>query len=65
MAGDVDGLRSAHVLLRGARSGGGGERDQGVPAEPAARTVVECRAGDRQVTALIRPDGRRRPTAPA
>ncbi|MDG9700857.1 ABC transporter ATP-binding protein [Streptomyces sp. DH37] len=57
MAGDVDELRSAHVLLRGARSGGGEGRDQGVPAELAAHTVVECRTSGRQVTALVRPDG--------
>ncbi|MEU4092621.1 ABC transporter ATP-binding protein [Streptomyces sp. NPDC026673] len=53
MAGDVDELLSAHVLLQGAVGGEG----PGVPAELAGHTVVEYRTSGRQATALIRPDG--------
>nr|WP_307160741.1 ABC transporter ATP-binding protein [Streptomyces rishiriensis] len=54
MAGDVDELRSAHVLLQGARSNDGEPR---IPAELAGHTMVEYRTSGRQATALIRPDG--------
>lgn len=61
MAGDVDELRSAHLLLHGVRSGESDSQRQGhaqdVPAELAAHTLVEYRTSGRQVTALIRPDG--------
>lgn len=61
LAGDVDELRSAHVLLQGVWSGEGDSHGQGhaqgVPAELVGHTVVECRTSGRQVTALIRPDG--------
>jgi ABC-2 type transport system ATP-binding protein len=61
MAGDVDELRSAHLLLRGVRSdesaGGRQGHAQGGTAELAGHTVVEYRTSGRQVTALIRPDG--------
>ncbi len=53
MAGDVDEIRSAHVLLQGVSGGEG----VGVPAELARHTVVEYRTSGRQATALIRPDG--------
>ncbi|MFJ8361469.1 ABC transporter ATP-binding protein [Streptomyces sp. NPDC093984] len=61
MVGDVDELRSAHLLLRGVRSdesaGQRQEHAQGVPAALAGHTLVEYRTSGRQVTALIRPDG--------
>ncbi|WP_327372141.1 ABC transporter ATP-binding protein [Streptomyces sp. NBC_01217] len=52
VAGDVDEIRSAHVLLQGVADGGAG-----VPAELARHTVIEYRTSGRQATALIRPDG--------
>ncbi|AXK31849.1 ABC transporter ATP-binding protein [Streptomyces armeniacus] len=54
MAGDVDELRNAHVMLHGAR---GDESRTGAPAELDGHTVVECRTSGRQITALIRPGG--------
>lgn len=52
VAGDVDEIRSAHVLLQGVSDGGAS-----VPAELARHTVIEYRTSGRQATALIRPDG--------
>ncbi|WP_431952701.1 ABC transporter ATP-binding protein [Actinacidiphila sp. bgisy167] len=52
VAGDVDEIRSAHLLLQGVADGGAG-----VPAELARHTVIEYRTSGRQATALIRPDG--------
>ncbi|HZG04787.1 MAG TPA: ABC transporter ATP-binding protein [Streptomyces sp.] len=51
LAGEVDELLAAHVLLTGVRTG------EGLPPELARHTVVESRTSGRQVTALVRPDG--------
>ncbi|KIF75316.1 ABC transporter ATP-binding protein [Streptomyces sp. 150FB] len=51
MAGEVDELLAAHVLLTGVQSGDG-------PAPSlAAHTVVESRTSGRQTIALVRPNG--------
>jgi ABC-2 type transport system ATP-binding protein len=52
LAGDVDELLSAHVLLTGAADGG-----TGLPVDLAHHTFVETRLSGRQFTSLIRPDG--------
>ncbi|MFI5998433.1 ABC transporter ATP-binding protein [Streptomyces sp. NPDC051362] len=55
LAGDVDELRSAHLLVHGARSAG--DSVQGLPAELTAHTLVEYRTSGGQFNALIRPTG--------
>ncbi|MFJ8896949.1 ABC transporter ATP-binding protein [Leifsonia sp. NPDC102414] len=55
VAGDVEEIRSAHLLVQGAHSDT--RQPHGIPAELAAHTVIESRTSGRQVTALIRPDG--------
>ncbi|MGW3853203.1 ABC transporter ATP-binding protein, partial [Streptomyces fagopyri] len=59
LAGDVDELRSAHLLLRGNRSDQGNNQGhaQSLPAELTAHTLVEYRTSGHQVTALVRPNG--------
>ncbi|MEU7335695.1 ABC transporter ATP-binding protein [Streptomyces sp. NPDC007074] len=65
LAGDVNELRSAHVLLHSSPSSPSSpssavdsRRDsQGLPAGLTAHTLVERRIGGGQVTALIRPHG--------
>ncbi|GGX65103.1 ABC transporter ATP-binding protein [Streptomyces hiroshimensis] len=52
LAGEVDTLLAAHVLVTGVHL------TEGVPAEIARHTVVESRAVGRQFTALVRPRGR-------
>ncbi|GAA0333188.1 ABC transporter ATP-binding protein [Streptomyces blastmyceticus] len=52
LAGEVEDLLAAHTLLVGRHE------QPGAPREFAAHTVVETRRTGRQLTALIRPDGR-------
>ncbi|MFJ8009952.1 ABC transporter ATP-binding protein [Streptomyces fagopyri] len=61
LAGDVDELRSAHLLLHRTPSDEDDHRrrshDQGAPEELAAHTLVEYRTDGHRTTALIRPGG--------
>ncbi|MGW3156476.1 ABC transporter ATP-binding protein [Streptomyces sp. NPDC001089] len=59
LAGDVDELRSAHLLLHSSPSSAVDSRrdSQGLPAELTAHTLVERRISGGQVTALIRAQG--------
>lgn len=59
LAGDVDELRNAHLLLHGTRSDEDNSQDHahGLPAELTAHTLVEYRTSGHQATALIRPNG--------
>lgn len=53
MAGDVDELRSAHLLLQDV----GGADSAGVSSELARHTVVECHTSAGRTSALVRPGG--------
>lgn len=53
MAGDVDELRSAHLLLQDV----GGADGPGVSSELARHTVVECHTSAGRTSALVRPRG--------
>ncbi|MFE5143767.1 ABC transporter ATP-binding protein [Streptomyces fagopyri] len=55
LAGDVDELRSAHLLLHGSRSDEANA--ESLAAELTTHTLVEHRTSGRQVTALVRPNG--------
>ncbi|WP_190037147.1 ABC transporter ATP-binding protein [Streptomyces fructofermentans] len=59
MAGDVDEILSAHMLLQGVDNAPGQGRNPSpeVPADLARHTVIEYRTSGRQASALIRPDG--------
>ncbi|MEU8793673.1 ABC transporter ATP-binding protein [Streptomyces sp. NPDC048643] len=62
LAGGVDELRSAHLLLRSGAGTHEGDsqwqgRPQAAPAELASHTLVEYHASGSHITALIRPQG--------